>query len=43
MLLFIETPDLILEMGGESYKIAKSNFDVHKVNQDMADIVLGAE
>lgn len=43
MLLFIENPNLILEMGEQSYKIAKSNFDVHKVNQRMSDIVLGVK
>lgn len=40
MLLFIENPNLILEMGEESYKIAKTNFDVHVVNKKMADILL---
>lgn len=43
MLVFIEKPNFIIEMGEQSYKIAKSNYDVHKVNQDLADIVLGAE
>ncbi len=32
---FIETPELIAEMGNESYKMCKEKFDVHKINADM--------
>ena len=39
MIFFIENPDKILEMGNESYRIAKEKFDVEKVNQRLLKIL----
>lgn len=41
MMLFINNPELLKKMGDESYKIAVENFNVHKVNAKLKEIILG--
>lgn len=40
MFRFIEQPELIMQMGKESYRIAQENFDVKEVNQRLISIIL---
>ena len=39
MIYFIENQNKILEMGNESYSIAKEKFDVEKVTQRLLNIL----
>ncbi|MGL6170869.1 MAG: glycosyltransferase family 4 protein [Vibrio sp.] len=39
MLYLIEHPEEVQRMGDESHRIAKQRFDVHKINQILADIL----
>lgn len=39
MIFFIENPDLIEKMGQESYHIAKTKYDCHKVNYNLMRIL----
>lgn len=40
MRFFIENPDMIIEMGDESNKIAVNKYDVNKVNESIVDFIL---
>lgn len=40
MILFIEQPELIEQMGKESYRIAQEKFDAHEVNQRLITMLL---
>lgn len=40
MIWFIENPELILNMGAESRKIAEQLFDVNKINKQIIDILI---
>lgn len=40
MELFIESPNLVISMGSESYQLAKKKFDVKIVNQHIINVIL---
>ena len=41
MMYFVENPDMIVQMGIESRKIAEEKFDINKQNKKLANIVVG--
>jgi hypothetical protein len=41
MIYFIENPQEITWIGGEAYNIAAERFDEHKINSELAKLVLG--
>lgn len=43
MLYLIEHPEEIKRMGNESHRIATEQFNVHKINRVLADIILGTD
>lgn len=40
MIIFIENPELIVQLGNESYRLAQEKFDAHEVDQRLASLLL---